>query len=227
MSNHEAKTKTTRVPLTRERVVKGAIAVADEEGIGSLTMRRLARELKVEPMSLYHHLANKEEILDGIVDVVFGEIALPLDSVGWQEAVRQRAISAREALSRHPWATTLMDSRTAPGPATLQHHDAVIGKLRDAGFTIEMTAHAISLLDAYIYGFTIQDTSLPFDNPEVMAEVAESILRAMPVEDYPHLVELTTEHVLKPGYSYSVEFEYGLDLILNGLAALKEDTAAE
>ena len=170
----------TRKPLTRERLLAGAIAVADQEGIESLTMRRLAKELGVEPMSLYHHMANKEEILDGIVDEVFSEIDLPSETDDWREAMRRRAISARFVLGRHPWATALMDSRTTPGPATLSHHNAVIGTLRTAGFSVEMAAHAFSVLDSYIYGFALQEVNLPFDSPESLAEVAEAILESMP-----------------------------------------------
>jgi len=217
MSTNANKSGKTRKPLTRERLLAGAIAVADQEGIESLTMRRLSKELGVEPMSLYHHMANKEEILDGIVDEVFSEIDMPSEADDWREAMRLRAISARVVLGRHPWATALMDSRTTPGPATLRHHNAVIGTLRTAGFSVEMAAHAFSVLDSYIYGFALQEVNLPFDSPESLAEVAQMILESMPAEKYPHLAELTIEHVLKPGYDYGHEFEYGLDLIIDGL----------
>ena len=206
-----------RVPLSRERALGVAVALADAEGIGSLTMRRLAHELGVEAMSLYHHVANKDDILDGMVDIVFGEIDLPPTSTDWRTAMQRRARSVRAALSRHPWAIGLMGSRRAPGPATLRHHDAVLGCLRLAGFSIEMTAHAYSVLDSYIYGFALQEASLPFDTAETTKEIADAILQRLSPDEYPHLVELTTEHVLNPGYDYGDEFEYGLDLILNGL----------
>jgi AcrR family transcriptional regulator len=206
-----------RVPLTRERVLRRAIAVADSTGIASLTMRSLAHELGVKPMSLYHHVANKEEILNGIVDVVFGEIELPAGD-DWRAAMRRRAISAREVLGRHPWATALMNSRSSPGPATLRHLDAVIGTLRRAGFSVEMTAHALSVIDGYIYGFALQEAALPFDGPDTAAEVAGQILEQFPADGYPYLTELTIEHVLQPGYDYGDEFAFGLDLILDGLA---------
>jgi AcrR family transcriptional regulator len=209
-----------RVPLSRERVLRGAIAVADAAGIGALTMRSLAQELGVKPMTLYHHVANKDEILDGIIDVVFSEIDLPSADADWQTAMRQRAISARRVLARHPWATPLMESRTNPGPATLRQHDSVIGTLRRAGFSIQMTAHAFSLLDSYVYGFAVQEAGLPFDSPEAVPEVADAILAQFPSEEYPHLAELATEHVLQPGYDYGNEFEFGLDLILDGLEML-------
>jgi AcrR family transcriptional regulator len=208
-----------RTPLSRERLLRGAIAVADAGGLGSLTMRSLAQELGVKPMSLYHHVSNKEEILDAITDAVFSEIELPAAGADWRPAMRDRAISARRALRRHPWATPLMQSRTNPGPATLHHHDAVIGSLRRAGFSVALAAHAFSLLDAYVYGFALQEANLPFDS-ETAPDVAEAIMAQFPRDAYPYLAELTIEHVLQPGYDYGEEFEIGLDLILDGLGRL-------
>jgi len=210
-----------RAPLSRERVLGAAVAFADENGIGSLSMRKLGEALGVEAMSLYNHVANKDDLLDGMVDLVFGEIDLPSGAIDWKTAMRDRAGSARRALSRHPWAIALMQSRTAPGPSTLRHHDAVIGSLRGAGFSIEMAAHAFSALDSYIYGFALQEASLPFDAAEETAEVAEMILSQFPADEYPHLTELTLEHVLQPGYDYGNEFEFGLDLVLDGLERLR------
>jgi AcrR family transcriptional regulator len=206
-----------RTPLSRERVLDAAVALADESGIESLTMRKLGEAVGVEAMSLYNHVANKDDILDGIIDLVFSEIDLPTGQTGWKPAMRQRAISARQALRRHPWATSLMESRRTPGPANIGHHDAVLGILRNAGFTIELAAHAYSLLDSYIYGFALQEASLPFQTPEETAEVAQEIMAAFPADAYPHLAEIATEHVLQPGYDYGEEFLYGLDLILDGL----------
>jgi AcrR family transcriptional regulator len=207
-----------RAPLSRRRVLRAAVALADRGGVGALSMRKLAQELGVEAMSLYHHVANKDDILDGIVDVVFGEIELPAGEAGWEAAMRRRAASAREALRRHPWATGLMESRRTPGPANIRHHDAVLGVLRNAGFPVELAAHAYSLLDSYIYGFALQEASLPFHTPEETAEVAQEIMSEFPADEYPHLAEIATEHVLQPGYDYGDEFLYGLDLILDGLA---------
>jgi AcrR family transcriptional regulator len=207
-----------RTPLTRQRVLRAAVALADRGGVGALSMRKLAQELGVEAMSLYHHVANKDDVLDGIVDVVFGEIELPTGEAGWEAAMRRRAISAREALRRHPWAIGLMESRRSPGPANIRHHDAVLGVLRDAAFPVELAAHAYSLLDSYIYGFALQEASLPFHTPEETAEVAQGIMAEFPADEYPHLAEITTRHVLQPGYDYGNEFLYGLDLILDGLA---------
>ncbi|MDQ3641107.1 MAG: TetR/AcrR family transcriptional regulator [Actinomycetota bacterium] len=206
-----------RIPLNRERVLRAAVAFADESGIGSLTMRKFGESLGVEAMSLYKHVANKDELLDGMVDVVFSEIDLPSGASDWKPAMRQRAVSARQALSRHRWAIGLMESRTSPGPATLRHHDAVIGILRVAGFSIAMAAHAFSVLDSYIYGFALQEATLPFHTAEETAQVAQMILAQFPRDQYPHLTALTLEHVLQPGYDYGNEFEFGLDLILDGL----------
>jgi hypothetical protein len=170
-------------------------------------------------------VANKEDLLDGMIDVVFGEIDLPAGRVDWKIAMRQRAISARRVLSRHGWAIGFMASRSSPGPATLRHHDAVIGCLRDAGFSIELAVHAFAVLDSYIYGFALQERSLPFHTPEETAELAQDILSGFPADTYPHLAELTTQHVLRPGYDYRNEFEFGLDLILDGLERTSDKDA--
>ncbi|HEY5988576.1 MAG TPA: TetR/AcrR family transcriptional regulator C-terminal domain-containing protein, partial [Streptosporangiaceae bacterium] len=195
-----------RAPLSRDRVLRAAVALADESGLGALSMRRLGQALGVEAMSLYNHIASKGDLLDGMVDVVFSEIGLPSGD-GWKPAMRQRAISAREVLARHRWAIGLMESRASPGPATLRHHDAVLGCLRGAGFSIEKTAHAYSVLDSYIYGFALQEASLPFDTAQETARVAQQILGRFPAQQYPHLAELAAGHVLQPGYHYGNEFE--------------------
>jgi AcrR family transcriptional regulator len=209
--------------LDKERVLDAAIELADDNGIESLTMRRLAEALGVEAMSLYYHVASKDVILDGMVDEAFSEVEPSDTDAGWRLAMRDRAISLRRVLSLHPWAISLMQSRINPGPALLHHHDSVIGTLRRAGFSVEMTAHAFSALDAYIYGFVSQELSLPFDtsSSEDAAVVAEVILENFPTEAFPHLAELTIDHVMRPGYNYADEFEFGLDLILDGLERLK------
>jgi AcrR family transcriptional regulator len=206
-----------RIPLSRQRVLDAAVALADRDGVRSLSMRKLAHELGVEAMSLYHHVASKAAILDGLVDVVFSEIELPSGEADWKTAMRERAISARSALRRHPWATALMESRSTPGPANLRHHDSVLGILRNAGFPVELAAHAYSILDSYIYGFALQEASLPFHTPEEAAQVAETIMGDFAAQEYPHLTELTVEHVLRPGYDYGDEYLFGLELILDGL----------
>jgi AcrR family transcriptional regulator len=207
-----------RIPLNRERVLKGAVAIADTAGIGALTIRSLAEELGVKPMAIYYHVANKDEILDGIVDLVFAEIELPETDGDWRSELVRRASSARRVLSRHHWAIGLMESRKSPGPATLRHHDAVLGTLRKAGFTVEMTAHAYALLDSYVYGFALQEAALPFQGTGTAAGVAESMMEQFPADAYPHLVELTTEYILQPGYDFGDEFDFGLDVILDALS---------
>jgi AcrR family transcriptional regulator len=211
-----------RLPLTRNRILRTAIALADEAGIESLSMRRLGQALGVEAMSLYHHVANKEDLLDGMVDVVFGEVELPFREGDWRTAMRRRADSFRAVLARHRWAIGLVDSRTAPGPATLRHHDAVLGCLRGAGFSVELAAHAFAALDSYLYGFALQERNLPLEAGEQTAELAEAILAQLPAEEYPHLVELTVDHVLQPGYDFGNEFAFGLDLVLDGLERARQ-----
>ena len=209
----------TRTPLSRERVLHAALAVADAGGVGALTIRSLADQLGVKPMSVYHHVANKDEILDGIVDLVFAEIELPDPHGEWRPEVRRRAASVRDVLSRHRWAIGLLESRTTPGPATLRQHDAMLGTLRAAGFSTALTAHAYALLDSYVYGFALQEASLPFEGPDGPAEVAEPILGLMLAGGYGHMVDMARDHYLQPGYDFGDEFDFGLDLVLDGLAA--------
>jgi AcrR family transcriptional regulator len=214
-----------RVPLSRERVLQGALAVADAGGIGSLTIRSLAQELGVKPMSVYYHVTNKEQILDGIVDLVFSEITLPSPDGDWRTEMRRRAISARAVLERHRWVIGLLHSRTIPGPATLRHHEAVIATLRTAGFSVEMTAHAYALLDSYMYGFATQEAALPFKGLEAAAATDSPPL--VPADEYPHLIEMATQHILQPGYDFGDEFEPGLTVILDALSrSITDDPVA-
>jgi AcrR family transcriptional regulator len=206
-----------RAPWTRVQLLRAAIDLADNGGIESLSMRKLSEHLGGGTMSLYNHISNKDDLLDGMIDTVFGEVDLPAGEQGWKTAMRQRAISMRAVMTRHPWAIGLMESRRTPGPATLRHHDAVIGCLRDGGFSIQLTAHAFSALDSYIYGFAMQERSLAFGTPEETSELAKAFLLQFPTKEYPRLAELTVDHVLQPGYDYSDEYEFGLDLILDGL----------
>jgi AcrR family transcriptional regulator len=208
-----------RPRLSRERVLTAAVGVADAGGIGALTIRSLAQELGAKPMSVYYHVAGKEAILDGIVDVVFSEIDLPSPGGDWRTELRRRAASARQVLRRHRWAIGLMESRTTPGPATLRHHDAVLATLRAAGFSLEMTAHAYALIDSYTYGFALQEAGLPFEGPDTVAPVAESIMERFAGGDYPHLVEMTTGYYFKTTYDFGDEFDFGLNLILDALSA--------
>ena len=216
------------MPLSKERVLRTAVELAHREGIESLTMRKLANELGVGVMSLYYYVPNKDELLDGMVDIVFSEIELPSTDDDWKTAMHRRATSTREALTRHPWAVGLMESRTTPGPANLRLHNAVLGSLREAGFSIEMAIHAYSVQDSYIYGFALQEKTLPFESVEESAAVAEEHVRqfgelaeerqfAALAEEFPYLAEVVAGHVAKVGYDFAAEFEYGLDLILDAL----------
>jgi len=204
-----------RVPLSRERVLDAAIKLADQGGLESLSMRKLGQELGVEAMAVYYHFANKDEVIDGIVDIVFSQIDLPASGADWKSAMRQRAVSLRDVLLRHRWAIGLMESRRKPGPANLRHHDVVIGSLRSAGLNMPTIAHAYSLVDSYVYGFALFAMNLPFDPSEEVAELGQGVLRAFPVNAYPNLVAYIS--AMRPGYNYGDEFEYGLDLILDGL----------
>lgn len=215
MPRKTQKTK-QRQPVSREHALSEAVVLADREGLAALSMRRLAEALGVEAMSLYHHVRNKDAILDGMVDLVFAEIDVPAGT-GWKEAMRQRALSARAALRRHPWALSLMESRPTPGTKNLAHHDAVLGCLRRAGFSLALTAHAYSVLDSYVYGFVHTELNLPFQSSEQTQVVASGIFDQIPPGVFPNLVELAKEHVLQPGYSYGNEFDFGLELILDGL----------
>lgn len=208
-----------RPPLTRDRVVRAAVHLADQVGLEALTMRRLGAELGVEAMSLYKHVANKNEILDGIVELVIAEIEIPEVGVDWKTAMKQRAISARAVLSHHSWAIGLLEARGSTGPAALRYMDAIIGNLRSAGFSTENAAHAFWLLDSYVYGHVIQEMSFSAVDPEDTANSASSG-EELAMDDYPHLLEMQQDALSFP-YSFDTEFEFGLDLILNALEAGK------
>jgi AcrR family transcriptional regulator len=210
----------TRETLTRERVLRGALAVADTGGLGALTIRSLAKELDVKPMAVYHYVANKDEILDGLVDIVFSEIDLPTPGEPWRPEISRRMGSAREALRRHPWAIALMESRTTPGTASLSRHEATLATLRQGGFTVSAAAHAYALIDSYVYGFVVQETSLPFDKPEDAGELAKEMLATFE-SAYPYMTEIATEHVMLPGYDFGDEFEIGRELVLDALEQLR------
>ena len=211
-----------RLPLTRERVLDAALNLADQGGLEGLSMRKLGQALGVEAMALYYHFANKERVLDGIVDLVFGEIDLPVVGEDWKVAMRRRAISVRDALLRHRWAIGLMESRTNPGPANLRHHDAVIGNLRAAGFDMAMVATAYSLMDAYIYGFALTKMNLPFEDTSDIVELSETMLAPFAPGEYQNLADFITDHAMKPGYDFANEFEPGLDVVLDGLERMRE-----
>lgn len=206
-----------RQTLTRERVVQGAVELADEIGIEALTIRKLAEALGTKPMTIYHHVPSKDEIVDGMVEIVFSEIATPPEDEDWKPAMRIRCVSAREVINRHRWAAPLMESRTSPGPENLGHHEAVLACLRRGGLSWQMTAHAYAVLDAFVYGFAFQEATLPSQMDGEFVEVAQDIAAAFNPESFPHLVGFTVNHVFQPGYEFGDSFAFGLDLILDGL----------
>ena len=219
MTAKNKKTRPKRTPLSRERVLRAAIALADERGAQELTMRKLAQDLGVEAMSLYNHVASKDDLLDGMIDIVFSEIEAPSAGRDWKAELRKRAVSTREALNRHRWAIGEMEGRGSHGPSNLRLHDAVLGCLRAAGFSVEMTVHAYSVQDAYIYGFALQQSDMSPESPEDFAAVAQQqmIDYADALSAYPHLVEVVGGHVAQSGYDYEAEFLFGLDVILDRL----------
>jgi AcrR family transcriptional regulator len=201
--------------VSREQVLDAALALADEGGLAAVTMASVGARLGVEAMSLYRHIGNKEEMLDGLVDRVFAEIDVPADAPDWREALRRRAVSTNAALRRHPWAIGLMESRAQPGPATLGHHDAMVGLLLRAGFDGHGATRVYNLLDSYMYGFALQEATLPFSSPEEMVEVSEQMMAVM-ADAYPHLARVQRE-LVGSGFVYADEFEAGLDIILGAL----------
>src|SRR5918999_5686717 len=201
--------------VSREQVLDAALAIADEGGLAAVTMANVGARLGVEAMSLYRHIGNKEEMLDGLVDRVFAEIEVPADAPDWRQALRRRAVSAHGALTRHPWAIGLMESRSQPGPATLGHHDAMVALLFRAGFDGRSATRVYNLLDSYIYGFALQEATLPFSSPEEMASLSEQIMAAV-ADAYPNLARVQRE-LVGSGFDYADEFEAGLDIILGAL----------
>jgi AcrR family transcriptional regulator len=209
----------TRTHLSKELVIRTAIDLADREGLEWLSMRKLADELGAGAMSLYHYVPNKEQLVDEMIEIVFSEIEPPSLDVDWKTALRRRATSTREALNRHRWAVGLMEGRAKQGLASITLHNAVLGCLRNAGFSIELTIQAYSVQDAYIYGFALQEKGLPFESAEESAAVAEDQhwqIEALAAQ-FPYLAEVVAGHVAKVGYDFTEAFEYGLELILDGL----------
>ncbi|HMM95774.1 DUF429 domain-containing protein [Phycicoccus sp.] len=217
----------TRAALSRERIVGEAVALADAEGLGALSMRALAGRLGVEAMSLYHHVPNKDALLDAMVDAVFDEFHLPAPGGDWRAELRKRSVSARLALLRHRWAVGLMDSRPAPGAASVRHHDAVLGCLRAAGFSLAATGHTFALVDAHLYGFMVQELALPFAGQDELAEIGAAIIDEETAAAYPHFTEFARDHAMRPGWSFGAEFEVTLDLVLEAVAGLLDPRAAQ
>ena len=206
----------SRHPLNRERILLAAVAIADEHGVDAVTMRAVASRLGVEAMSLYNHVANKDDILDGMVDLVIRQVDLPADVEDWREAMRRRAISAHQVFGRHPWAPPLLDSRQSSGPSRLRYFDWVLGTLTSAGFSVDGAARAFSLLDGYIYGFAIQQSNASAGGDASPEEMAEAILASIPVEEYPHLHRMAS-HQMRAGYDAEADFDFGLEIVLDGL----------
>jgi AcrR family transcriptional regulator len=209
-------TSQKRAPLTRDRVLYAALKLADEGGTAALTMQRIGRRLGVEAMSLYRHVRNKDDILDGIVDLVFAEVELPSDRSSWETVLRARSISMRAALRRHPWAITLMESRMTPGPANLRSHEDTLTVLLDAGCSAVMAVHAYNLVDSYVLGFALQEVNFPFSNAEELAAISEEVLANLQADEYPNSARVARE-LLTSGFDYADEFEFGLDLILDAI----------
>jgi AcrR family transcriptional regulator len=210
-----------RVPLSRERVLRTAIELADEGGIEALSMRKLGQRLGVEAMSLYNHVANKDDLQDGIVELVLGEIELPPDAADWKEAMRRTAISSHETFIRHRWACSAMMRVPRVSPLRLQWMEAVLRTLREAGFSADLTHHAYHALDSHITGFTLWQVSMPFDTREELVDLAEDVLREIPTDEYPYFIEHAEQHLAPSSPDGKTEFEFGLDLILDGLETLR------
>ena len=233
MPRSATRPRAPRGHLSKERVFRAAVELADGGGLESLTMRKLAHELGVGAMSLYYYVPNKDELITGMVDIVFSEIELPPGDVDWRAAMRRRARSTREALNRHRWAVGLMESLEMPGPASIRLHDAVLGCLREAGFSVEMTIQAYSVIDAYLYGFALQEKTVPFESAEDAAALAQEQVRQLDAQaqqqqltaladEYPYIAEVVAGHVAKVGHDFGHAFEYGLDLILDAFEARRE-----
>jgi len=214
----------SRAQLSRDRVLETAVAFADRHGLEALSMRKLGRELGASAMSAYYYFANKDQLLDGMIDVVFSEIEPPSLELEWRTAMRRRAVSTREALNRHRWAIGNMEGRTDHGAANIRLHDTVLGCLRAAGFSLRATVHAYSVQDAYIYGFVLQETDMASQTADDFAAEAQRQMDAYEhlLADHPHIAEVVGGHVAKVGYDFDTGFLFGLDLILDGLDRLRE-----
>lgn len=212
-----------RGSLSRERVIAGAVELADEIGIDPLTIRKLSDHLHTKPMTIYHYIDGKEAIIDGMIGFVFAEIRRPPLDLHWKDAIRVRAESARQVLRRHWWAPPLMESRLNPVPDILGHHEAVLECWFRAGFSLAMIAHAGAVLDAFIYGFALQESSLPFGDDEGdLSDAADLIVSPLSPDEYPYMVRFAAEYVMQPEYDFGRSFEFGLQLILDGLERAAE-----
>ncbi|MGL5911214.1 MAG: TetR/AcrR family transcriptional regulator C-terminal domain-containing protein, partial [Phycicoccus sp.] len=219
--------RTPRAGLSRDRVVTAALTLADDRGLAAASMRAIAGRLGVEAMSLYHHVRGRNDLLDGMVDAVFAEIHRPAAGGDWRRELHRRSVSGREALRRHPWAVGLMNSRHSPGPATIAHHDAVLGCLRTAGFDLAATGSTVALVDAHLYGVVLQELALPFETEEELADIGAEILDDEVTAAYPWFTEFARDRAMQPGWSFAPEFEIGLDLVLDSVATLLTPDGAD
>lgn len=206
-----------RTPLSPQKVVDSAVSLADEAGLDAVTMRALGDRLGVKAMSLYNHVDGKEALVDAMVDRVFSEIALP-DGGDWRAAVRVRARSLRHVLVRHPWAIGLLDSRTSPGPHNLAHHEAMLAALLQRGVDLREATFAYGVVDAFVYGFALQESALPFGSPEGFAEVTAEMAPDIPGDVYPHLAAAARE-LAASGHDVAAQFDDALDLVLDAIEA--------
>jgi AcrR family transcriptional regulator len=216
----------SRPPLNRDRILAAAVEIADERGVSAITMREVASRLGVEAMSLYNHVANKDDILDGMADLVAEQFDLPQDADDWREAMRRRAVSAHEVFGRHPWAPMLFDSRESSGPSRLRYLDWVLGTLIRAGFSTDDAARAFSLFDSYIYGFGIQQFNFSAGGDAPPEERAEAILAFIPAEQYPYLHQMAS-HAMQVGYDAEADFDFGLEIILDGLERILDESQVD
>jgi AcrR family transcriptional regulator len=222
MASPKYRRREGRRPLSRERVLLAAIDLVDANGIQALSMRKLGQVLGVEAMSLYNHVGGKDDLLDGIVDLVAGQFELPREELGWKAAIRGCAVAAHEVLLRHPWSAALAESRMQSGPQRMAYLEAVVGTFRRGGFSVRAAHRANLTLDSYVYGFTLQEVSWPLPSEAVPTSAADFVART-DVDSYPHLVEIASL-VADAGFDRRGEFELGLDLILDGLERLRDDT---
>jgi AcrR family transcriptional regulator len=221
MNKENAVAPRNRPSLTKERIVSIALKLADEGGLEALSMRKLGQELGVEAMALYHHFASKNLLIESMIDRVHAEIEMPLNAEHWTIVARERAKSVLEVLSRHTWAPSFMESGVNPGPATMQDRESFLKCFREAGFSIELTVHAVSVLDIYTYGFAQQLANLSFETAEQAAEVGKAVMEQFPFDTYPYMGEMVTQHMMKAGYRAMDEFDFGLDLIIDGIARVE------
>ena len=221
MARKSTRSPEPRAPLTRDRVLRAAVDLADEAGIESLSMRKLGQALGVEAMSLYNHVANKDDILNGIVDIVESEIELPTPGRDWKAGLRKTAMSAHDVFEHHPWAANLTLSASGTRPARWRYMNAILGGLREAGFSVETTDLAYHAFESHIAGFTLWASQLQVD-PEELPDLAAAFVSQLPVDEFPYLIEHVDQHLKERSPENEGAFAFGLDLILDGLERIRD-----